>query len=113
MTLTATFIAVDRNQQLFFEPCSQDVKTASSLHVFAFSSNRDLLVVESEGEFGIEIWQEVYQKAKLICLGLESDYSESEDTSIDSNNDAKLEDLMKNVVRGKMVVENKWKGNSI
>ena len=108
MTLTATLVAVDA-RRLISDPTAEQLKVASSIHVFAFSSHGDLLVVESEGEFGIEIWEEAYQKARLACRGEEEDDSESEDVSMDSNNDTKLENVMRDAVREKVVREQKWK----
>ena len=84
MTLTATLIAVDASK-LISDPTAEQLKVASSIHVFAFSSHGDLLVVESEGEFDIEIWGEACQKARLACRGDEEDDSDSEDVSMDSN----------------------------
>ncbi len=109
MTLTATFLAVDQNEQIISEPCPQVVRTATSIHVFAFSSEGELLVNESGGDFGIDVWEKLYEKAKMFCLGTESADSESEDTSMDSNNDANLKELMNDVVRRKVAAENKWK----
>ncbi len=108
MTLTATLIAVD-TRRLKSDPTVEELKVASSIHVFAFSSHGDLLVVESEGEFGIEIWEEAYQKARLVCRGEEENDSESEDVSMDSDNDTKLEDVLRDAVRQKVAREHKWK----
>ena len=108
MTLTATLVAVD-GRRLESDPTAEELKVASSIHVFAFSSHGDLLVAESEGEFGIETWEEAYQKARLACRGEEEDDSESEDNSMDSNNDTKLEDVLRDAVRQKVAKEQKWK----
>lgn len=111
MTLSATYLVVDQNHQIVFDPSPQDVRTATSMHVFAFSSDGDLLVNESGGEFEIDIWEEAYEKAKLFCLGTESDDSESEDTSMDSKTGPNLQGFMNDVVRRKVAAENKWKEN--
>ena len=108
MTLTATLVAVDA-RRLISDPTTEQLKVASSIHVFAFSSHGDLLVMESEGEFDIEIWEEAYQRARLACRGEEEDDSESEDVSMDSNNDTKLEDVLRDAVREKVTREQKWK----
>ena len=108
MTLTATLVAVDA-RKFISDPTAEQLKAASSIHVFAFSSHGDLLVVESEGEFGIEIWEEAYQKARLACRGEEESDSDSEDVSMDSDNDTKLEDVLRDAVRQKVAKEQKWK----
>ena len=108
MTLTAALVAVDA-RRLTLDPTAEELKVASSIHVFAFSSHGDLLVVESEGEFGIETWEEAYQKARLACRGEEDNDSESEDVSMDSDNDTKLENVLRDAVRRKVAREQKWK----
>ena len=108
MTLTAALIAVD-GQKLISDPTAEQLKVAASIHVFAFSSHGDLLVVESEGEFGIETWEEAYQKARLACRGEAENDSDSEDVSMDSDSDTKLEDVLRDAIRQKVAREHKWK----
>lgn len=108
MTLTATLVAVD-GQRLKSDPSAEELKVASSIHVFGFSSHGDLLVVESEGKFDIETWVEAYQKARLACRGEEENDSEGEDVSMGSDNDTKLEDVLRDAVRRKVAKEQKWK----
>ena len=108
MTLTAASIAVN-GERLISNPTAEQLKVASSIHVFVFSSHGDLLAVESEGEFGLEIWEEAYQKARLVCQGEEGSDSESEDVSMDSDNNTKLEDVLRDAVREKVAREQKWK----
>ena len=87
----------------------QQVKLASSIHVLAFSSHGDLLVIESEGNFTIDIWEDVHRKAKLICHGEDEDESASEDVSMDSDDVSKLEDILKDAVERKIAKEQRWK----
>ena len=109
MTLTATLIAVNSNHTLVADPSVQQIKLASSIHVLAFSSHGNLLVVESEGSFTIDIWEEVHRKAKLICHGEDEDESASEDVSMDSDDVSKLEDVLKDAVERKSAREQRWK----
>lgn len=111
MTFSAIFFAVDHSQRILEAPSPQDIRRATSIHVFAFSSKGELLVNESAGEFELDIWEHVYNKARLSCLGIGSDDSESEDTSMGSNDDANLQGLMNDIVRKKIAKENKWKEN--
>ncbi|KAL9063836.1 MAG: hypothetical protein Q9161_009238 [Pseudevernia consocians] len=112
-TLTATLVAVNSNSTLVIDPSVQQIKLASSIHVLAFSSRGDLLVVESEGDFTIDKWEEVHQRAKLICHGDEGDESESEseDVSMDSDDVSKLENVLKEAVETKMAKEQRWKAS--
>ena len=109
MTLTATLIAVDSNGELAVDPSVKRIKLASSIHVLAFSSHGDLLVVESEGHFTIDTWNKVHQKARLICHGENGDESESEDVSMNSDDDLNLETVLKDAVERKVANEQRWK----
>lgn len=109
MTLTATLVAVSSKGTLIHDPSVQQVKLASSVHVLAFSSHGNLLVVESEGDFTIDTWERVHQKVKLICHGEEGDESESEDESMNSNDTPKLEIVLKDAVERKIAKEQRWK----
>ncbi|CAD6574195.1 MAG: exosome non-catalytic core subunit rrp46 [Alectoria sarmentosa] len=109
MTLTAAFVAVNSKDTLVLDPSVQQTKRASSIHLLAFSSRGDLLVVESEGDFTIDKWEEVHQRAKLICHGAEGDESESEDVSMNSDDISKLENVLKDAVERQIAKEQRWK----
>ena len=109
MTLTATLVAVDSNGTVVVEPSVQQIKQASSIHVLAFSSYGHLLVVESEGDFTIDTWDEVHQKAGPICYGAAGDKSESEDVSMELDDVPKPGNVLKDVVERKVVKEQRWK----
>ena len=109
MTLTATLISVKENGGVAPSPSAQDLEAATSIHVLAFSSHGDLLVVESEGYFNMDTWEKVYAKARLICHGEKEEDSESEDLSMDLEEDTKLEDVLRDAVRQKVAAEYRWK----
>ena len=109
MSLTATFVAIDSNGALVTQPSMDQIKLASSIHVLAFSSHGDLLVVESEGEFTIDEWDEVLQKAKLICYGEVRGESGSEDVSMRLDDVSELGIVLKDAVERKVAKEQRWK----
>ena len=90
MTLTAALVAVNPNGALLLDPSVKQIKLASSIHVLAFSSHGDLLVVESEGDFTMATWEKVYQTAKVICYREEEDESGGEEVSMRSDDVSKL-----------------------
>ncbi|KAF2434054.1 hypothetical protein EJ08DRAFT_575722, partial [Tothia fuscella] len=47
------------------------VQLDRSMHVFAFTAERKLLVAESEGDFEYEAWDELCQKAEEECVALQ------------------------------------------
>lgn len=113
-TLTSTSIAVDSSSRLVQDPSIQQLREAESVHVLAFSSHGDLLVVESEGEFDIDIWEAVVHKAKQICRGDKNDdddNDEDQNMNIDSEERRTLEDTLRDTIREKVVREQLWKEN--
>ena len=109
MSLIATLIAVDPNGALVMQPSVKQIKLASSIHVLAFSSHGDLLVVESEGEFTIDAWDEVQQKARLICHAEERYESRSEDVGMNLGDVSELGTVLKDAVERKVAKEQRWK----
>ena len=111
MTLAATLVAVDSNDALVVEPSAEEIKLASSIHVLAFSSFGDLLLVESEGDFTRDTLDEVHQEARLTCHGEERDESESEDVSMELDDVPTLAKVLKDAVERKVAEEQRWKKN--
>jgi exosome complex component RRP46 len=109
MTLTSTLIAVKESGGFAPCPSAQDLRAATSIHALAFSSYGELLVVESEGYFTSEKWEEVYTRAWSICHGEEEEESGSDDVSMGSQGGASLENVLRDAVRQKVVNEHKWK----
>lgn len=91
------------------DPSPRELRLASSVHVLAFSSQGDLLVVESEGDFSMETWDEVHGRAIVLCHGKGREISDQEDVSMDSEDEVKLEEILKDAVQGKVVKEREWK----
>ena len=50
-------------------PTAAQIMLATSLHVFAYSSTAELILVESEGEFDAEVWDRVAVVAEAVCRG--------------------------------------------
>lgn len=71
-TLTSTLLAVnneDKSIDILKHPTLPQIQAASSVHVFAFTADGDLLVAESEGEFDMDDWDKVCEEAKRVCCG--------------------------------------------
>jgi exosome complex component RRP46 len=69
-TATATAIAVAQqgdHKKTIIDPSPRDIETAHSVHVLAFTSHDELLLAESEGDFTVRDWDDVYETAKRIC----------------------------------------------
>lgn len=111
MTLTATLVAVTSDREMIQDPSAGQIDIATSLHVLSFSSRGDLLVAESEGKFSIDIWDDVFTKAKLICRNLDNKNG-NEDTDMDIEQPRSLEDILRKTMHDKMIKDQLWKENS-
>ena len=110
-TFTATCIAVNSEGTTFKEPSAEQVKDADSVHMMAFSSHGDLLLAESEGEFGIETWEKVHDEAKIHCQGLRNFKSTDEDVDMEIQPISSLEDELRDILQAKVAREQKWKAS--
>jgi len=109
--MTTTLISVDSEGRLTESPSREELNQSSSLHVFAFSSHGELLVVESEGECGIDTWEEAHAKAVQICRGRHLDSDNSEDVDMDLQDKSSLEDALRSAVQEKVAQDLRWKHN--
>ena len=69
-TATATAVAVvhqDGAKKTVVDPSPRDIETAQSVHALAFTSHGRLLLAESEGDFTVKEWDDLYETAKGIC----------------------------------------------
>ncbi|KAH7634884.1 hypothetical protein SMAC4_02985 [Sordaria macrospora] len=69
-TATSTVVAVvpeDGSNKIVADPSPKDIGEATSLHALAFTSHDELLLSESEGDFTVKEWDDVYERAHQIC----------------------------------------------
>ncbi len=69
-TATATAVAIahqDGAKKITVDPAPRDIANAQSVHVLAFTSHDELLLAESEGDFTVQEWDDIYETAKGIC----------------------------------------------
>lgn len=63
----ATVTAAGGKTSVVIDPSPRQVEQSRSVHAFAFTSHGELLLAESEGDFTMSEWDDVYATAKLIC----------------------------------------------
>lgn len=110
MIVTSTLIAIDAFGKLTIDPSMKEVQLASSIHVLAYSSQGDLLVIESEGSFSTDILEQVLDTASQVCRGQSSEGSKNVIVHMEEGA-MSLEDSMKMLVRRKIAKEQEWKEN--
>ena len=113
MTMTCTLIAINPHGALSPNPTAKQLSSAGSVHVLAFSSLGDLLVVESEGQFSFDAWEQVYAEARKICLGpQEEDNDGGDDVDMDDRDERRgesLQDVLRSAVKEKVRREGRWR----
>ena len=65
----AVLIAISRDGSLIDSPNVAQQKKCQSLHVFAFAGSGDAILVESEGSFNMEHWEQALNQARETALG--------------------------------------------
>jgi exosome complex component RRP46 len=88
-------------------------KPIKSVHVFAFSGARRLLLNESDGAFSYEEWEEACEQAEEVCCGEEEGgggVKIGEEMEVDGQvQGGSLEEWLRGVVRRKVEWEQRWK----
>lgn len=64
---TATLLAMNENNVIKIDPTPHEASLAKSLHVLGFTSDEDLLLVESQGAFTTKEWTEILKSGLLVC----------------------------------------------
>lgn len=88
-------------------------KPIRSVHVFAFSGDRRLLLNESDGSFSYEEWDEACEVAEETCCGEEEEGGvkiDGDGMDVDGQQQGEsLEKWLRSVVRKKVEYEQRWK----
>ncbi|CAD0109112.1 unnamed protein product [Aureobasidium uvarum] len=102
-TFTSTLLAVSSSGDLSINPAPKVLLSASSAHVFAFSSTGNLILDLSEGEFDLDTWEKAHDKAKEECC--------KEQLSEDAMEEGKpsLQGFVERVVEARVDKERAWK----
>ena len=107
MTLTSTIIAVV-SEGIVDNPNPEQLEEASSTHVLAFSSKGELLVVESEGPFEIDLWEAVVDRGYHICHA-EVEDDGTQDTKMENEGNDEMESFVKSIVGAKVAMDEGWR----
>jgi exosome complex component RRP46 len=112
-TATSTLLAImdDGLAKKFIQnPTVREIQQAISLHVLAFTSHGDLIVAESEGDFTIDEWDEVFEKAQHICCGVRE--TGDVDAMLDEGGeeiDGGLRGFLRSTLQDKVTSDLKWR----
>ncbi|KAI9834913.1 MAG: exosome non-catalytic core subunit rrp46 [Thelocarpon superellum] len=92
------------------DPSSKQCEEASSAHVLAFTSQGALLLAESEGDFDLDQWEEVFDRAKSACCG-PSNAKGDEDALMEDESPDPMprQQMLRDVMRAKVARDQSWK----
>ncbi len=109
MTVTSTLLALMENGKVFEHPTIHEIEQATSIHVLAFTSHGELLVNESQGDFNIDDWDIVFEKAQRICCGTGKD--DDVDAMLDEGEEGigGLTGFLRSTLEEKVATDLKWR----
>lgn len=110
--MTSTIIALKSDKstrRVIPNPTFLEVLEATSLHVMAFTSHRELIVSVSEGSFTMDEWDQAHENAEHICCGLQGTIDV--DAMRDNGDDAVgMIQLVKSSIQERITADLHWKG---
>lgn len=111
-TVTSALVAIPANGDAspILSPAAKElfrIKPVKSIHVFAFSGDRKLLLNESDGVFSYDEWEEACEMAEEVCCK-EGGVGLGEGMEVDGQS-GNLEEWLREVVKRKVESEQRWK----
>lgn len=118
MTLTSILLATKDDGEILLDPPAAALEDAASIHVFAFSSLGDLLVVESKGEFSIEDFEKILALARQKCCNQrrnlpEDDEDDEDDLDMESSEPSSKEAMLRDTLGDKIARDQRWKQSEV
>lgn len=104
---TATLLAISEGGGLIVDPTAVEASRATSVHALGFTSDDELLLVESEGSFSPDEWSKVLREGERICC-----QQPGEDTAMDGGSSlesASIKDFIRAVMETKVAGDLHWK----
>jgi exosome complex component RRP46 len=112
MTFSTALLAVTKSGDIISDPSPVDAKTASSLHVLAFSPKGHLLLNESQGRFDFDTWESVRERACSSCRGAVITGSDGDIAMGEEGEDSRTEDFIRETVEDHLHRDYAWKIDS-
>jgi exosome complex component RRP46 len=109
MTVTSTLLALMDDGKIIQYPTIREIQQATSIHVLAFTSHGELLVDESEGDFSIDDWDLIFEKAQRICCG--TGQAADVDAMLDEGEEGNggLTGFLRSTLKEKVTSDLKWR----
>lgn len=109
-TSTVAAISIDSgDSQIIMDPSPRQVDKSRSVHVLAFTSHDELLLSESEGDFTMDEWDQVYNSARKICCGSAKGNDIDMITDEDPQAGPDLRHFIRSAAEAKVTADLHWK----
>lgn len=112
MTFSATLLGVTKSGAIVHSPSAVAAKTATSLHVLAFSSKGHLLLNESQGRFDLDTWESVRHQAASICQSMAVSGSDGDIAMGEGADESRLDSFIRETVEDRLHSDYAWKIDS-
>jgi exosome complex component RRP46 len=112
MTFSTALLAVTKSGDIISDPSPVEAKTASSLHVLAFSSKGHLLLNESQGAFDFDTWESIRERAYSTCRGAAVAGSDGDIAMGEEGEDGRADGFIREAVEDHLHRDYAWKIDS-
>lgn len=109
-TSTVAAISIDSgDSQIIMDPSPRQADKSRSVHVLSFTSHDELLLSESEGDFTMDEWDQVYNSARKICCGSAKGNDIDMITDEDPQAGPDLRHFIRSAAEAKVTADLHWK----
>ncbi|KAL7629383.1 exosome non-catalytic core subunit rrp46 [Parahypoxylon ruwenzoriense] len=111
-TLTSTSLAIvadGTSKSIVLNPSPREIEVSQSFHVLSFTSHDELILVESEGSFTMEEWDDLFTIARRQCCSPtnvgDGDILMDDDSLVGAD----LKHFTRSILEEKMAADLHWK----
>lgn len=109
--MTSVLLALDgtgASRTIVQNPTPLELQNAASVHVLGFASTGELLVAESEGNFGLDDWEAVVEHGTLLCCGeVETADEKMQEEGLEEQ--VSMMEFVKSALHEKVAADLEWK----
>ncbi|SPN97174.1 related to RRP46 protein, involved in rRNA processing [Cephalotrichum gorgonifer] len=95
------------DEKTIVDPTPVQISRARSVHVLAFTSEGDLLLSESEGQFSLADWDEVVGAARQVCFRSQDDMDTDEKAGV--ARPADMKQFIRTAMASKVAADLHWR----
>jgi exosome complex component RRP46 len=108
---TSAVLAIPANGQdgIIVEPSAIQVSQAQSVYAVGFTSDNDLLLLESEGSFSPAELAKVLEAGEQVCCRSSRGAGADADTAMSGLESASVKDFIRSVMESKLAEDLAWR----